>query len=266
MPLTAPAHQAVVLPLKLLWPARTDATALCIGAAAPDLGYPLFGIDSHSPVGVVAFAVPLTLVAAWVLRHRAALGVFAQLPDAGPFRLRSYRVLVHRRPGWIMTLTCALIGAVSHVVVDAFTHQGRWGAEWFGLDHVLFSALVVGEMTGARVLQYAGHILGSLASIAMFAHIGRAQLLERWYGADLVEASRDVQPNLWNRVRFASATAVGVLVAVALTRSGGGSPIFAVLLGGTIGALAGGWWTAGKHPDGPTVARPRQDSNLRPSD
>ena len=53
MPLTFPAHQALVLPIKLRWPDRTDATALCVGAAAPDLLYavPGIGAQGHSLLG-----------------------------------------------------------------------------------------------------------------------------------------------------------------------------------------------------------------------
>lgn len=76
MPVTFPAHQAVVLPIKLRWPDRTDATAMCVGAAAPDLWYPVAGVggSAHSLAGVVVGAVPLTLLICWALRRRSALG------------------------------------------------------------------------------------------------------------------------------------------------------------------------------------------------
>ncbi len=248
MPLTAPAHQAFVLPIKLVWPSRTDATALCIGAAAPDLGYPMFGVDSHSPIGVALFAVPITLLAAWVLRHGAALGVFAQVPDAGPLRLHSYRALVHRRPGWAITLTCAVIGAASHVLVDAFTHPGRSGSELLGTDGVLFTVPLLGGFAGARVMQYCGHLLGSAASLAMFWHIGRARLMEHWYGPEVVADARRFRVSLRERVQFLWVVAIATSATVVVTLPGGRSPVFAVLLGATIGALVAGWWTARNQP------------------
>lgn len=109
MPLTFPAHQALVLPIKLRWPDRTDATAMCVGAAAPDLLYPVAGIGSsgHTLAGVVLGAVPLTMLICWLLRWRCALGVFANLPDAGPFRIHSYRVITRRRPGVVSTSATA---------------------------------------------------------------------------------------------------------------------------------------------------------------
>ena len=242
MPLTFPAHQAVVLPIKLRWPDRTDATAMCVGAAAPDLLYPVAGIgaSSHSITGVLIGAVPLTLAICWLLRRRSALGVFANLPDAGPFRLHSYRVITLRRPGARTTLLSALLGVLSHVAIDAFTHSGRWGSDLLGLDEVLFTAPLRGAMTGARVLQYLGHSLGSLIAIGLFFYIGRSRRLEQWYGEAAVTAARSFTIALASRVRFWI-----VLVSVALLVTGGlsaagGSLTFSAIGGLVFGALAAG--------------------------
>ena len=240
MPLTAPAHQAVVLPLKLLAPDLTDATALCIAAAAPDLGYGLMGGDSHTAAGVVVFAVPFTLIACAVLRWRAAATVFANVADLGPFRLRSYRVIVERRPPIVMTVLCALIGAVSHVVLDAFTHPGRWGARWLGLDSTTVLLPVRGEVTVAQLLQYVGHTAGSLLGILLFLHIGRRRLLEQWYGGAAVQRARRVALLPRDRVAF-WATAAATAVAVSgLAVASGSMRIFAVFLGATVGLLVAG--------------------------
>lgn len=242
MPLTFPAHQAVVLPVKLRWPDRTDATAMCVGAAAPDLLYPVAGIEGsgHSVVGVVLGAVPLTMVICWVLRWRSALGVFANLPDAGPFRLHSYRAIVHRRPGVAVTLFSALIGALSHVLLDAFTHSGRWGSELLGLDEVLFTLPVRGAMSGARVLQYLGHSLGSLIAIGLFLYIGRSRRLEQWYGEATVSNARTFTMTATARVQFWLVMAVvASLVTAALSLAGGSTP-FSAIDGIVFGALAAG--------------------------
>lgn len=242
MPLTFPAHQAVVLPIKLRWPDRTDATAMCVGAAAPDLLYPVAGIgtSSHSITGVLIGAVPLTLAICWLLRRRSALGVFANLPDAGPFRLHSYRVITQRRPGAWMTLLGALLGAFSHVAIDAFTHSGRWGSDLLGLDEVLFTAPLRGAMTGARTLQYLGHSLGSLIAIGLFLYIGRSRRLEQWYGAAAVADARTFAITPSARLKFwAVLGGVAALVAAGLSGAGG-SPTFSAIDGVVFGALVAG--------------------------
>jgi hypothetical protein len=242
MPLTFPAHQAVVLPIKLRWPDRTDATAMCVGAAAPDLLYPVAGIGSsgHSIAGVLIGAVPLTLAICWLLRWRSALGVFANLLDAGPFRLHSYRVITQRRPGAWTTLLSALFGALSHVVIDAFTHGGRWGSDLLGLDEVLFTAPLRGAMTGARVLQYLGHSLGSLIAIGLFLYIGRSRRLEQWYGEAAVTDARTFTLPPMARVRFwVVLVSVALLVTAGLSAAGG-SLTFSAIDGLVFGTLVAG--------------------------
>jgi hypothetical protein len=39
------------------------------------------------------------------------------------------------------------------------------------------------QVSLARALQYAGHVLGALATVALLRHIARERLLARWYGA-----------------------------------------------------------------------------------
>ncbi len=241
MPLTVPAHQAVVLPIKIRWPAYTDATAMCIGAAAPDLGYAVVGSESHRLVGVVLFAVPFTLIACALLRWRAAEGVFGNLPDLGPLRIHSYRVIVSRRPRFAVTLAGAFLGAGSHVVIDAFTHTGRWGSNLLGLNTVLFSVPVSGEVTTARLIQYLGHSVGSLIGIALFLYIGSNRLLERWYGRQAVESARAFRLALRSRLIFWGVSAVIFLgSAVVLIGAALGRPVFSLFVAGTAGLLTAG--------------------------
>ena len=78
MPLTFPAHQAVVVPLKLWRPRWFDGVALVVGAGSPDLLY-AFGnadsLESHGPSGIfvgVAFAFTYSVL----LRRYAIDGLF----------------------------------------------------------------------------------------------------------------------------------------------------------------------------------------------
>jgi hypothetical protein len=242
MPLTFPAHQALVLPLKLRWPKHTDATAMCVGAAAPDLLYPVPGVGSsgHGALGVVLLVVPLTFGISSLLRWRCALGVFGNLPDVGPFRLHSYRAITRRRPTTLVTLTSALIGALSHVLIDAFTHTGRWGSTLLGLDETWFTAPIRGDMSGARVLQYLGHTVGSAVAIALFFYIGRSRQLEQWYGAATVAAVRHFAMPASSRVVFWSTSLLVAAFVTAALRAAGASLAFSAIDGVVVGALCAG--------------------------
>lgn len=248
MPVTFPAHQAVVLPLKLWRPSRFDATALCVGAAAPDLGYTVLRTASHSWLGALVYALPLTLLICAVLRRGAATGIAANLPDLGPLRIRSYGVLPCRRPGWVVTLVSASMGVASHIVLDSFTHSGGFGAQLVGFDRGL-TLPWWGETTIAGVLQHTGHVVLSAATLVMLAVVGRRRLLERWYGGTPVAAARRVRPAPRQRVVFWATTAAVTAALVATAGAIGRSAVFAALLGGVLGALlagslraAGGGW------------------------
>ncbi|MCP3988143.1 MAG: DUF4184 family protein, partial [Actinomycetia bacterium] len=217
MPVTFPAHQGLIAWTKLRWPSLIDGTAVCIGAAAPDFAYSFshwMNVRSHTAVGLVLWAIPFTVVAAYVTRWRAAAGIFAHLPDLGPLRVRSYRVLGERRPGFVVTLASAVVGAGSHVLIDAFTHGGRWGADLLGLNAVLFTAPIRGDFTVARVGQYFAHVVGSLTFVVLLVMVARGGLLERWYRAERVEAVRAYEPGLAERVRFWSMVFIPTVAAV----------------------------------------------------
>jgi hypothetical protein len=243
LPLTFPAHQGFIAPIKLRWPNAIDGTALCIGAAAPDLAYALgdwLNHQSHSAIGVLLFAVPFTLVAAAITRWRAASGIFAVLPDLGPLRLRSYRVLANRRPAFFVTLSSALIGAGSHAIVDGFTHRGRWGADWAGLNEVLFTVPGRGDFSAARVLQYVGHSFGSFAFVVVLFVIASSGRLEHWYGVDAVARARSVTLTTSRRALFWLMVSVPTLAFAFLASDLGLSRIFFPILVLTVSVLLAG--------------------------
>lgn len=255
--MTFPAHQGLILGAKLRWPDRIDGTALCIGAAAPDLAYPLgtwLNAQSHTLLGLVVWSVPVTVVLAAVVRWRAADGVFANTPGLGPLRLRSYRVLGHRRPGRIVTVASAAVGAGSHVLVDGFTHRGRWGANALGLNDVIGTLPLRGELTEARALQYTGHVGGSLAFVALLVVIASTGRLERWYGPETVATARRAPATPGGPVLFWGLIAGAVVTAVAAASAAGLSALFLAVLALAVGTVASGAVVGRPAPR--TVSRP----------
>lgn len=213
MPLTFLAHQVPVLPVKVRWGTRVDGTALCIGSMTPDFAYPLgvwMARESHTLEGALAWSVPAAVVITLVVRAWVARVAFAHLPDAGPLRLRSYRVLGRRRPPLLTTVLCAVTGVAAHLLVDSFTHSRRMGARLLGFDRTAFVLSAYGDVTVARVLQVIGHTVGTAAGLALLASIGRRRLVESWYGEDEVTMARGVEVGPWQRVLFWAVVAAGL--------------------------------------------------------
>ena len=206
MPLTFPAHQAVVLPLKIWKPRWFDGVALVVGAGSPDLFNPLSSVDtfqSHHLDGVIV-AVAFTIVYSILLRRFAVDGLFGALPNFGPLKAKNYRVLKNGRPRLLVTALSAFIGVASHVLVDSFTHAHRFGANLLGLNDILFELPVLGGMSGARTLQYLGHTVGSLIGVLLFVLVVSRRHLGEWYGEDQIQAARNapVRPGSRRRLYF----------------------------------------------------------------
>ncbi len=243
MPLTFPAHQSIVLPLKLWRPRWFDGVALVVGSGSPDLFSALAAIDtfdSHQVEGVVV-AVVFTVVYSILLRRFAADGLFGALPDFGPLRARSYRVLALGRPRLLVTAFSAFVGVASHVFIDSFTHAGRFGSNLLGLNEVLFEVPVRGAMSTARVLQYFGHTVGSLVGVVLFAQVVSRRHLGEWYGQDQVQWARNAPTRPNAERRLATILVLGVVAGIGWGAFiDGVIPIFHVGLTFVVALLLGG--------------------------
>lgn len=184
MPLTFLAHQAPVLPIARRWRGRVDGVTLVIGSMAPDMAYVLdgsrFSLWAHRLPWLVVFCVPVTLVVSWLVARVISPVMWDHLPPSGRFRLHDYRGLGSHRFTWASATAGALIGAVSHVVLDHFTHD--WG--WFARNVDWYSTVLVDDVLGRRwtvfrILQYAGHVVGTALCVWMLARLGGERWMER---------------------------------------------------------------------------------------
>ncbi|QNP73299.1 DUF4184 family protein [Streptomyces roseirectus] len=160
---------------------RLVPAVLVAGSFAPDLTYYAasavagameFGDVTHSFAGVFTVDVLLawTLVGVWLLVREPLMallpgsvrGRVALLTRCGVPRARVTGPLVLR---WYVS---AVLGALTHVVWDAFTHLDRWGMRLF--------PVLGDEIAGSPLywyLQYGGSLLAALAIAGFLAHAVR---------------------------------------------------------------------------------------------
>jgi hypothetical protein len=161
VPLTL-SHPAAVLPFRKL---GLPVTALVVGSMAPDL--PLFvhwfgGYKvSHSLLGVATLDLAITITVVWLWFRVLRPSMVDLAPDAVRSRMRPDVSLTRHQ--WFLVVPAAWVGALTHVIWDAFTHSGRWGVDrlaWLRLDHA--------GLPGYAWAQYGSSLVG-LAVVAVAA-------------------------------------------------------------------------------------------------
>lgn len=209
MPFTFLSHQAVVLPLKLRAPRAVSGTALVLGSIAPDVEYFLrtypTGTVGHTWIGQLTFCLPVTLVLYWIVTRIVARPLAVHLPDGGDLRLSEYALLREQPAGarqWLTVATSAIIGSVSHVVLDklsggwssrAATHFGSW---------LPYSAL--GSDAAWVAFKLSTWFVLAAVTLLIMQHIGRHMLIRRWV-VERGVASGSPAPSAWRTTVAAAA-------------------------------------------------------------
>ena len=240
MPFTL-AHPAAVVPLKRYFDrGYLIFSALVVGSLMPDVGYLLPGAKSqnftHTLPGIVIFSLPAGLVILWAFHNLLKMPCLSLLPAdhrrcllpySGVFLFRPWRQL-------FLISVSLLIGALTHIIWDGFTHGHGWGVQRFPfLQETPFTFF------GLRVKTYYLVKHGS-------STIGLS-LLGYWYWQWFWAQSRPNQATLlagvsnkWRRLLFAGAVFIfvstsGIILGL-LSYQGG----FYTALSGSIRLVLGG--------------------------
>ena len=122
------AHPAAVLPLRHV--KHLNFSALLIGAITPDLSYCLERYDldvfAHTVRGCFGFSLPVGWL--FVLIFQTVRDPLVKLLPA-PHRQALLRSFRKPDPAWFAVPLSVVIGAVTHVFWDSFTHEAGWLVE-----------------------------------------------------------------------------------------------------------------------------------------
>ncbi|GAB6900969.1 DUF4184 family protein [Kineosporia succinea] len=218
MPFTG-SHPAAVLPLL---GTRLVPSALVIGSMTPDLVYyvPLpesarwpVSHHTHTVAGIFGLDLVLGLAAFVVWQALIAPLAVAVAPGALRDRLAALPVSLRHHVGSVnavaLVVVSQLIGTVTHVLWDEFTHPQR-----FGTRHVPWLAQWHGPLEGYHWAQYGSGVFGLLA-------IG--WVLARWWRSAPVRPRSSfltVRAAALIRVAVVVSTVVGAGIGLAVALSG----------------------------------------------
>lgn len=218
MPFTF-AHPAAAVPLYRLAPNRLVLSALVIGSMTPDFHYFLpFDIvrsDSHSVAALLWFCLPLGM-ALYLLFHlvlKAPLTVL--LPDAIRTRLPLKDLLRLPSTSGLAIAVSLLLGAVTHLVWDGFTHGTGFGVQHFPLLATPLFAIGDHHVTIYKVLQHGSTLLGG-GLLAWWCRVWYKSALPQTKTMPAVFSRRQRLCILWGMVAVPSF--VGLLMAMSEAR------------------------------------------------
>ncbi len=162
MPFTL-AHPIAAAPIWLCSKRRLDLPSLLVGSMIPDIEYFLAlqpnRTIGHTFLGVLIQGLPCSIVLLLITRYVLMRPFLALLPQQLAQRfptIRSYfpLKLLHL----FNVVVSVVIGAVSHIVWDAFTHEDGW---FVAHSKLLQSQL--GSLAIYKLLQYGSGVIGLVA-------------------------------------------------------------------------------------------------------
>jgi hypothetical protein len=167
MPFTF-SHPAIVLPLTFLPRQWFSLTSLVIGSLTPDFKYFLRmrikSNYSHTIDGLFWFDLPLGLLLAFIFHNIVRDRLFDNLPKILKSRFSAFRQFDwngHFKKKWWVVIISILIGAVSHIFWDNFTHDHGYFVQTIPI--LQNSVYLFGRQIAIlKVLQHSSTLIGGL--------------------------------------------------------------------------------------------------------
>lgn len=129
MPFTF-SHPAIILSLKYLPKNWFSLTGLVVGSLTPDFEYfirmKVQSNYSHTFYGIFWFDLPLAILLAFIFHNIVRNELFANSPNSIQSRVQVFSEFdwnTYFKENWVIVLTSILIGIISHLFWDAFTHN-----------------------------------------------------------------------------------------------------------------------------------------------
>ena len=180
MPYTI-SHIAAVLPLSRALARWRLLSATIIGSMVPDFGLLLPSrpprIETHSALGLLTFCLPVGLATFWIFQRLVKPAMFYIIPNGTYARWRTHAPMadIGSARQWVLGSCGVLIGAVTHLVWDAFTHEGARGVRMIpALDDPVVD-IAGHHLMGTRLLQDFSSLIGLAVVLAVAAYALRPE-------------------------------------------------------------------------------------------
>jgi hypothetical protein len=172
MPFTI-SHTAAVLPFLRRFRRWRVASALVIGSMVPDFGFllpwrmPRF--ETHSALALFTFSLPVGLVTYWLFQLVVKAAVREVLPDGAYQRSQESAPIANIRSlrQWAIAALGIVAGALTHLVLDGFTHEGAHGVHMLPAIDDWIIDVAGHRLPGPRFLQDLSSVVGLIVVVAL---------------------------------------------------------------------------------------------------
>lgn len=147
-------------------------SAAVIGSMVPDFDLlaPVFPsrVETHSLVGLFSFCLPVGLIAYWLTMVLIKPAMLEIVPDGAYERVREADAALPRSSlrSWSYAALVILLGAVTHLIWDAFTHEHAGGVRMFPVLRDYGPELDGHTLQLYVWLQYGSSVVGLMVVIA----------------------------------------------------------------------------------------------------
>ena len=169
-------HAAAAYPLRRT---RLVLSALIFGTFAPDLEFFLRfapkGPFGHTARGLFLFCLPVGFGVFWIFHDLVKEPLAALMPRAIRERIVPgvYPMSLRRPLQLALIVVSILIGSLTHLLWDSFTHGGYWPGRHLPALWEVFTWPVVGEVHLYKLLQYVSTVLGLVVVFFWVLHWAR---------------------------------------------------------------------------------------------
>jgi Domain of unknown function (DUF4184) len=175
MPFTI-SHAAAILPFARLLGRWRLLSACVIGAMVPDFGlfspWRLGRVETHSAMALITFCLPVGLITYWIFQTVIRTPVLEVLPEGAYARSRPVAspADIGNFSQWLRAACGLLVGAATHLVWDAFTHEGARGVHMFPWLDDPFLEIGRHHWDALRVMQDLGSLLGLILVLGLVGY------------------------------------------------------------------------------------------------
>jgi hypothetical protein len=199
MPFTL-AHPIIVIPLKKLNRNWFSLTALVIGSMVPDFEYfirmKVYSVYSHTIQGIFWFCLPIGLLSCFIF-HDIIRNDFIDNCPILRFRFHRYNDFnwnAYFKKKWYIVIVSLLIGIVSHILWDNFSHNTGIFVKLFPSlkSEVVFFKYALPIY---KIIQYVSSIMGMVIIAIIVLRFKSGDLPERkirktyWLGITIIMIS-----------------------------------------------------------------------------